>query len=102
MIEILGLLYVVGKDIKKYFDWDVEDKLVDRRWLDLSGFKDRMEREGYIVRWSADGKLESWLLSGYEIAYEIEKSKRVRRRIVRAPRDRPDVLICKKREKSGV
>ena len=98
MIEILGLLYGLGKDLKTYFDWEVEDKLVDRQWLDKSGFKDHMEREGYILRWSADGKLESWLLSGYEIAYEIDKSKRVRRRIVRAPRDKPDVLIGKKME----
>ncbi len=98
MIEILGLLYGLGKDLKKYFDWEVEDKLVDRQWLDKSGFKDHMKREGYILRWSADGKLESWLLSGYEIAYEIDKSKRVRRRVVRAPRDKPDVLIGKKME----
>jgi hypothetical protein len=98
MIEMLGLLYVIGKDLKQYFDWKVEDKLVDRQWLDKSGFKDQMEREGYILKWSADAKLESWLLSGYEIVYEIDKPKRVRRRIVRAPRNRPDVLIGKKRE----
>ncbi len=31
MIEILGLLHGLGKDLKKYFDWEVEDKLVDRQ-----------------------------------------------------------------------
>ena len=96
MIEILGLLYGLGRDLKKYFDWKVEDKLVDRQWLDLSGFKDNMEREGYIVSWSADDKVNSRLLSGYEIVYEIDKSKRVRRRIVRAPKDNPLVLIGRK------
>ncbi len=98
MIEILGLLYGLGKDLKKYFDWEVEDKLVDRQWLDKSGFKDHMEREGYILRWSSNDKLESWLLSGYEIAYEIDKSKRVRRRIIRAPKDDPIVLIGRKKD----
>ena len=96
MIEILGLLYGLGKDLKTYFEWDVEDKLVDRNWLELSKFKDRVEREGYIVSWSAENKMESRLLSGYEIVYEIDKSKRVRRRIVRGPKHDLLVLIGKK------
>ena len=98
MIEILGLLYGLGKDLKKYFEWDVEDKLVDSQWLDLSGFRDQMEKADYNLRWSVEKKVESWLLSGYEIVYEIEKIKRVRRRIVRGPKDNPLILIGKKRD----
>ena len=96
MIEILGLLYGLGKDLKQYFEWDVKDKLVDSQWLDLSGFRDQMEKTGYDLRWSVEKKVESWLLSGYEIVYEIEKIKRVRRRIVRGPKDNPLILIGKK------
>jgi len=98
MIEILGLLYGIGKDLKKYFEWDVEDKLVDSQWLDLSGFRDQMEQAGYVLRWSVEDKVESWLLKGYELVYAIEKSRRVRSRIVRGPKDNPLILIGKKRD----
>ena len=98
MIGILGLFYELGKDLKKHFDWEVEDKLVDRQWLDKSGFKDSMGREGYVLRWSDNKKLESWRLSGYEIVFEIDKSKRVRRRIIQAPKDNPLVLVGRKRD----
>jgi hypothetical protein len=57
-----------------------------------------MEQAGYVLRWSADGKVESWLLKGHELVYEIEKSKRVRRRIIRGPKDNPLILIGKKRD----
>ena len=96
MIEILGFLYGLGKDLKKYIEWDVEDKVVDREWLNLSGFKVHMELEGYNLKWCLLEKVESRLLSGYEVAYEIDKSKRVRRRIVRGPEHHRSVLIGRK------
>ena len=96
MIEILGFLYGLGKELKNYIEWDVEDKLVDREWLDLSGFKDHLQQEGYTLSWSRPEKVESRVLSGYEIAYEIDKVRRIRRRIMRGPEHDRLVLIGKK------
>ena len=47
MIELLGLFYGITKDIKDYFSWDEEAKLVDREWLEKSGFRRLMEEKGY-------------------------------------------------------
>jgi hypothetical protein len=38
MFEFLGLFYGIAKDIKDYIEWNEEEKLVSKDWLDLSGF----------------------------------------------------------------
>ena len=83
MFEILGLMYSFVKDVGEYLEWDEEEKRVDSEWLEKSGFKTTAEKSGLTLRWSTPEKLESRLLEGYEILYEIEKLKRKRRRLVR-------------------
>lgn len=96
MIEILGLFYDVAKDFKEYLSWDEDVKVVDREWLEKSGFGQAMRDQGYDLRWSKPEKVESKKLDGYELIYEIEKLKRVKRRIEwRSARDSL-VLIGKK------
>jgi hypothetical protein len=51
MIEYLGFINVLGKDIKEYYALKEETKLVDREWLDRSGFKHLMASKGYELRW---------------------------------------------------
>ncbi len=56
MIEFLGLLYGVAKDIKDYIAWDEDVKLVDREWLETSGFCQTMRDKraadiGYSRHW---------------------------------------------------
>jgi len=82
MIDLFGLLYGVAKDIKKHRQWVEEDKLVDIDWLELSGLKAKTEAEGMTLRWSKADKVATRQLEGYEIVYEIDKGKRVRRRLV--------------------
>jgi hypothetical protein len=94
MIEYLGFLYGVAKDIKEYLTWREEMKVVDREWLEKSGFGKIMESQGYKLYWSRPDKIETRILDGYEIIFEIDKSKRIRRRIVRGRE--PLVLIGKK------
>ena len=88
MIEILGLLYGLGKDLGKYIEWDVEDKLVDRECLELSRFKDHMRIEEYELAWSRLEKVDSRLLSGFEVAFMrlIGTDKLTRRRGPTLPR----------------
>jgi len=96
MIEFLGLLYDVAKDIKDYLEWDEDVKVVDREWLEKSGFGQAMREKGYDLRWSKPEKIESRKLDGYELIYEIDKLKRVRRRIEWRSANDSLVLIGKK------
>mgnify|MGYP001073907608 CR=1 FL=1 len=82
MIDLLGFLYGIAKDIKKGRQWAEEDKLVDTNWLAQSGLRAKAEAEGMTLRWSRADKVATRGLEGYEIVYEIDKSKRLRRRLV--------------------
>lgn len=79
----MSLIYTFAKDLKNYLEWDEETKLVDGTWLQVSGFGQRAEDDGMNLRWTNPDNVETRLLQGYEISYEIDKIKRVRRRIVR-------------------
>lgn len=96
MIECLGLFYTVAKDIKDYLTWSEETKVVDREWLEKSGFGRLMESQGYKLLWSRPEKIETRKLDGYEIIFEIDKSRRIRRRIERGRE--PVVLLGKKKD----
>lgn len=82
MLELLGLLYGIAKDLKDYLEYEEEDKLVDSGWLDKSGFDEKWKKKGYELRWSRPDKIESRRLDGWEILYEVDKIRRMRRRIV--------------------
>ncbi len=80
----VSLVYNLLKDAVRYLESkELAPKLVDRAWLDLSGMGKKYEAKGVEVRWSAPEKLETRLLLGYEILYEIDELRRTRRRIVR-------------------
>ena len=82
MLEWLGFLYGVAKDLKDYFGYEEEDKLVDINWPEKSGFDEKWKQKGYKLRWERTDKIESRRLDGWEILYEVDKINRVRRRIV--------------------
>jgi hypothetical protein len=82
MFEFLGLLYDLAKDLKEYLKWNEETKLVSFDWPEKSGFKLEAEKNGISLRWSRPEKIQTRLLSGYEIMYEVEKLKRIRRKLV--------------------
>jgi len=82
MIELVGLLYGIGKDIVTYLQWSEEIRAVDLPWLEKSGLKQLAEKDGLELVWSKSKKAESRILDGYEIFYEIDKIKRVRRKII--------------------
>lgn len=82
MIDLLGFLYDVAKDIKAYLEWDEEAKLVDFNWPEKSGLKAKAEADDMKIAWCRPDKIASRQLDGYEIVYEVDKIKRVRRKLV--------------------
>ncbi len=79
----IGLLYGVLKDIKEYLTYTDEDKRIDSVWLEKSGFKVTAEQNGFQLRLARPDRIASLELDGWEVMYEIDKIKRIRRRIVR-------------------
>lgn len=79
MIEHLGALFGFGKMLNDFLKWKEESKLVDRNWLSKSGFKEHLEKEGFVLCWSNPDKIESRKLAGWEIIHEIDKKSRIRR-----------------------
>jgi hypothetical protein len=55
MIDLLGFIYDVAKDVKDYLKWDEEEKLVDFNWPAKSGFQERAEADGLKNRMVASG-----------------------------------------------
>lgn len=96
MIAYLGFLYGLAKDIKDWLKWDEETKIVDREWLEKSGFGKEMETHGYKLRWSRPEKVETRRHDGYELIFEIDQIKRIRRRIERVSGKDVLILIGKK------
>ena len=96
MIECFGLLYGVAKDIKDYLKWDEEAKIVDREWLEKSGFGKEMEGQGYKLYWSRPEKVETRMLEGYQVIFEIDKVKRIRSRIEWSSGNDSLILLRKK------
>lgn len=82
MFEYLGLLYDLAKDLKACLEWEEQTKLVEPSWVEKSGFGKEAEKNSISLRWSRPEKVESRLLDGYEVMYEVKELKRVRRKLV--------------------
>ena len=81
MIEFLGFFYGLAKDAISYLKWSEEEKLVDREWLSKSGFDKQTKDQGIELRWTKPEKVATREIEGWEILFEIDKSKKVRRKI---------------------
>lgn len=82
MIDLLGILYEIGKDLKEHYEWKQEDKLVELPWVEKSGFKRVAEANGYTLYWSRPDRIESRKIDGYEVMFELDEVARMRRRLV--------------------
>lgn len=81
MIERIGTLHVLAKDIKNLLTHAEEEKVVHKDWLEVSQFGQRMEDEGYALRWSKPERIETRKLQGWEILYEIDEKKWIKYRL---------------------
>lgn len=78
MIEYLGIVYELAKDLKSHLKWDEKSKTVNNNWLDKSGLQDSAEKEKIILRWCNSDRIEEYKLKQYDIYYEIDEKKHVR------------------------
>jgi hypothetical protein len=81
MIEWLGIAYSFAKDLGDFLKFKEDDKLIDRSWVEKSGFRAELEQRGYKLYWSLPEKVASRLIDGWEPVFEVDKLKRVRYRI---------------------
>ncbi|WP_213766662.1 hypothetical protein [Caballeronia sp. dw_19] len=95
MIEWLGLLYTAGKDLKEYLVFSEEQKQVDNEWLEKSGLKAEMDAKDIKLAWSQPDRIASRQTDGWEVVYEVDKIKRIRRKLVRYD----GTVLIKKQEK---
>ncbi|BDC37933.1 hypothetical protein [Paraburkholderia terrae] len=91
-----GLLYTVGKDIHGYLTWEVKDKLVDREWLEKSGFHAQCEAQGIKLGWVNAERVATLELDGWAVLYELDKPKRIRYRLVRKGEEVPTLMGTQK------
>lgn len=86
MIEWLGFIYGLGKDVanyhKKSSEWEEEEKLVDSSWPEKSGLTTEAAKNRLELRWSAPEKVEKRRFDGWEEVYSIEEEKRTKYRLV--------------------
>ena len=76
----MSLIYTIIKDVAEWLKWkELEPKLVEYRWLEESGKREDLEREGIEASWCAPEKLERRLAEGYEVIFELDSTKRTRR-----------------------
>ena len=75
--------YDAVKDIKGHFEVNEGDsKLIDFEWVKKSGFQTQLERDGYEIGFVKPDKIASRELDGWEIMFEVDKSKHIKRRLV--------------------
>ncbi|MGA9919181.1 MAG: hypothetical protein WBR17_42300 [Paraburkholderia sp.] len=67
-----GLLCSVGKDVPGYLRREVKDKLVDREWLEKSGFLAQCVAGGIELGWVNAERVASKELDGWAVLYELE------------------------------
>ena len=81
MIEYLGFLYGVAKDVRRYFTYREARKIVEFNWPRDSGFAAEAQKAGFVLRWVNSRKVDPRMGEGYEIMYEIDTSQQTRNRL---------------------
>jgi len=82
MFELFGLTYALSKEVEDDSNWEEEEERVVSNWPENSGLKERAERQGITLKWLFPEKLGSYLNAGHEIVYEMDTSRRVRKKFV--------------------
>jgi len=102
VLEIGGAIYSFGKIAvdKLSPNYPEEDKIVNQKWLEISGKKEGFEKEGYSLRWSTLDRIEERKIKGWEVLYEVDQKAHINYRIVRVKNDNTvdSILIGIKRK----
>ena len=90
-------IYEAGKGVKKHLTHkaeatapgpepevkELEPNVVDRDWLETSGFQAEVEAKGYKLRWSRPDRVATRELEGYEVLYQVDQKARTKRALTR-------------------
>ncbi|CAN7791023.1 hypothetical protein LJR034_009112 [Caballeronia sp. LjRoot34] len=87
-----ALIYTVAKDVKAYLKWEEKDKPVDREWTEKSGFRKQCEAGGIELKWINAERIATKELDGWAVLYELDKTNRIRRRLIRSGPEVPTLM----------
>ena len=78
IIELLGLLYGIAKDLKSYQTYEEKDKIIDQRRL--TQIEKAHEEKGDMIefRISDPDKIEGIKQNGWDYYYEIDEDKKTK------------------------
>jgi len=78
IIELLNLLYGVGKDINSYYKLKEITKYIDN--VRLEQIKEGCKNKGINIsfRWSSEEKIESRKQKGWDYYYEIDNNNKTK------------------------
>jgi hypothetical protein len=82
MIDLLGFIYDVAKDIKEHYTWKDQEKLVDFSWPEKSGLKAKVEEKGMKMAWCRPDRVASLQLDGWKHIFEFDEKARIRSTLV--------------------
>lgn len=76
MVEYLGLIYGIIKDIKEYFKYVESEKMVDNSYVEQLKKKHESDGENISFYWSDEDKLEVRKAKGWDYYYQVDKNKK--------------------------
>lgn len=82
MIDLLGFIYDVAKDINEHYKWKDQEKLVDISWPEKSGLVAKAKENGMEVKWCRPDRVASLQIDGWSYIYEFNNESRVRSTLV--------------------
>lgn len=83
MIEWLGLIYTVGKDLLKKVKWEERERQVDGEWLEKSGFGAEATAKGLELYWSQPDRIATRETEGWAVLYAEDPKAGIRYKLVR-------------------
>lgn len=95
MIEFLGIIYAVGKDIVANTGWYDSEKQVNSNWVEKSGFVKTLTENGFQCRWVANRNIASRELDGYMLVQEMDHDSKTYYSLFRGPEHDKIYLMAK-------
>ena len=76
MVEYLGFLYRIIKDIKEFFTYKEDEKKIDDKYVEQLKKQHQDKGEDIDFRWSKEDKIEARKADGWDYYYQSDNSKK--------------------------
>ncbi|MGE3920069.1 MAG: hypothetical protein AB7F64_03835 [Gammaproteobacteria bacterium] len=76
MIEYLGFVYGIIKDLKEYFTYQEDVKLIDNEYAKHLENQEKTNGNNIEFHWSDEDKVSIRKTKGWDYYYEIDKKQR--------------------------